>query len=120
MVDTLALLGDPQGDYPSIHVTGTNGKGTTTTLTSALLGAMGLRVGTFTSPDLHAINERIAVNADPVDDEAFIALLSRLADVESVSGIELTRFVVALLRRGSRRGGHRSRDGWYVGLHQRH
>jgi dihydrofolate synthase/folylpolyglutamate synthase len=102
MVDTLALLGDPQGDYPSIHVTGTNGKGTTTTLTSALLGAMGLRVGTFTSPDLHAINERIAVNADPVDDEAFIALLSRLADVESVSGIELTRFelltVAALLR----------------------
>jgi dihydrofolate synthase/folylpolyglutamate synthase len=98
----LALLGDPQGDYPSIHVTGTNGKGTTTTLTSALLGAMGLRVGTFTSPDLHAINERIAVNADPVDDEAFIALLSRLADVESVSGIELTRFelltVAALLR----------------------
>jgi dihydrofolate synthase/folylpolyglutamate synthase len=63
---------------------------------------MGLRVGTFTSPDLHAINERIAVNADPVDDEAFIALLSRLADVESVSGIELTRFelltVAALLR----------------------
>ena len=102
MLDTLALLGDPQGDYPSIHVTGTNGKGTTTTLTSALLGAMGLRVGTFTSPDLHAINERIAVNADPVDDEAFIALLSRLADVESVSGIELTRFelltVAALLR----------------------
>ena len=102
MVDTLALLGDPQGDYPSIHVTGTNGKGTTTTLTSALRGAMGLRVGTFTSPDLHAINERIAVNADPVDDEAFIALLSRLADVESVSGIELTRFelltVAALLR----------------------
>ena len=102
MVDTLALLGDPQGDYPSIHVTGTNGKGTTTTLTSALLGAMGLRVGTFTSPDLHAINERIAVNADPVDDEAFIALLSRLADVQSVSGIELTRFelltVAALLR----------------------
>ena len=100
--DTLAQFADPQGDYPTIHITGTNGKGTTTTLTSALLGAMGLRVGTFTSPDLHAINERIAVNADPVDDEAFIALLSRLADVESVSGIELTRFelltVAALLR----------------------
>ena len=86
------MLADPQRDYPTIHVTGTNGKGTTTTLTSALLGATGLRVGTFTSPDLHAVNERIAINAEPIDDEEFITLLQRLADVESVSGIALTRF----------------------------
>ena len=90
--DTLAMLADPQHDYPTIHITGTNGKGTTTTLTSALLSATGLRVGAFTSPDLHAINERIAVNAEPIDDEEFIGLLQRLADVESVSGIALTRF----------------------------
>ena len=99
--DTLALLADPQDDYPSVHITGTNGKGTTTTLTSALLSGTGLRVGTFTSPDLHAINERIAVNAEPVDDENLVGLLSRLADVESVSGVALTRFelltVAALL-----------------------
>jgi dihydrofolate synthase/folylpolyglutamate synthase len=99
--DTLALLADPQDDYPSVHITGTNGKGTTTTLTSALLSGTGLRVGTFTSPDLHAINERIAVNAEPVDDENLVSLLSRLADVESVSGVALTRFelltVAALL-----------------------
>jgi dihydrofolate synthase/folylpolyglutamate synthase len=58
-------------------------------------------VGTFTSPDLHSINERIAVNAEPIDDESLIALLSRLADVESVTGVALTRFelltVAALL-----------------------
>jgi dihydrofolate synthase/folylpolyglutamate synthase len=92
IVDTLAMLADPQHDYPTIHITGTNGKGTTTTLTSALLSATGLRVGAFTSPDLHAVNERIAVNSEPIDDEEFIALLQRLADVESVSGIALTRF----------------------------
>ena len=92
IVDTLAMLADPQHDYPTIHITGTNGKGTTTTLTSALLGATGLRVGSFTSPDLHAVNERIAVNSEPIDDEEFITLLQRLADVESVSGIALTRF----------------------------
>jgi len=92
IIDTLALLADPQHDYPTIHVTGTNGKGTTTTLTSALLSATGLRVGAFTSPDLHAINERIAVNGEPIDDEDFILLLQRLADVESVSTIALTRF----------------------------
>jgi dihydrofolate synthase / folylpolyglutamate synthase len=99
--DTLAQFADPQGDYPSIHITGTNGKGTTTTLISALLRATGLRVGTFTSPDLHAVNERIAVNGESVDDESFIGLLERLSDVESVSGIVLTRFelltVAALL-----------------------
>jgi dihydrofolate synthase/folylpolyglutamate synthase len=92
IVDTLAMLADPQRDYRTIHITGTNGKGTTTTLTSALLSATGLRVGAFTSPDLHAVNERIAVNAEPIDDEEFITLLQRLSDVESVSGIALTRF----------------------------
>jgi dihydrofolate synthase / folylpolyglutamate synthase len=99
--DVLALLADPQMDYPSVHVTGTNGKGSTSTLASALLNQTGLRVGTFTSPDLHAINERIAVNGEPLDDESLVALLSRLADVESVSAITLTRFelltVAALL-----------------------
>ncbi|HEY1761954.1 MAG TPA: Mur ligase family protein [Acidimicrobiales bacterium] len=92
--DTLAQFADPQGDYPSIHVTGTNGKGTTTTITSALLEATGLRVGTFTSPDLHAINERIAVNGEQIDDESFINVLERLSDVESVTSIELTRFEI--------------------------
>ena len=99
--DTLALLADPQRDYPTIHITGTNGKGTTTTLTSALLSGTGLRVGTFTSPDLHAINERIALNGEPIDDPSLVSLLERLSDVEAVSGIALTRFelltVAALL-----------------------
>lgn len=99
--DLLAQLADPQRDYPTIHVTGTNGKGTTTTLTSALLAGAGLRVGTFTSPDLHAVNERIAVNGLAIDDDAFVSLLQRLSDVEEVSGIVLTRFelltVAALL-----------------------
>ena len=98
---TLATLADPHRDYPVVHLTGTNGKGTTTTLTSALLRATGLRVGTFTSPDLHAINERIALNGTPIDDDDFVALLARLYDVESVTAIALTRFelltVAALL-----------------------
>ncbi len=101
IVDTLALLAEPHHDYPSIHVTGTNGKGTTTTVASALLRTTGLRVGTFTSPDLHAVNERIAVNGEPIDDDTFRGLLGRLADVEAVSKIVLTRFellsVAALL-----------------------
>ncbi len=89
---TLRLLGNPQLDYQCVHITGTNGKGTTTTLCSALFGASGLRVGTFTSPDLHAVNERIAVNAEPVSDDDFVSLMSRLADVELAGQITLTRF----------------------------
>ena len=92
--DTLGLLGDPQRDFPTIHVTGTNGKGTTTTLASALLATTGLRVGTFTSPDLHAVNERIAVSGEVIDDESFVTLMRRMADVEAVSGVALTRFEV--------------------------
>ena len=99
--DTLALLANPQQDYPCVHIAGTNGKGSTSTLTSALLSSTGLRVGTFTSPDLHALNERIAVNGEPIDDESLVGLVSRLADVETVSGLSLTRFelltVAALL-----------------------
>ena len=91
---TLAALAEPHRDYPAIHITGTNGKGTTTTLVSALLAETGLRVGTFTSPDLHAINERIAVNGEPLDDDDLIALLGRLADVEAATGITLTRFEI--------------------------
>ncbi len=90
--DALALFADPHHDYPIVHVTGTNGKGTTTTLTSALLSATGLRVGTFTSPDLHALNERIAVNATSISDDDLTQLLGRLYDAEQVSGIVLTRF----------------------------
>ncbi|MBW4030459.1 MAG: hypothetical protein HIU57_07250 [Acidobacteria bacterium] len=92
IADTLALFADPHRDYPIVHVTGTNGKGTTTTLTSALLSATGLRVGTFTSPDLHAINERIALNGQAIDDDDFTSLMGRLYDAEKVSGIVLTRF----------------------------
>ncbi len=97
----LELFADPHRDYPVIHLTGTNGKGTTSTLTSALALAAGLRVGTFTSPDLHSVNERIAVNGESIDDEALADLLARLCDVERVSEIVLTRFelltVAALL-----------------------
>lgn len=92
IADTLALFADPHRDYPIVHITGTNGKGTTTTLTSALLSATGLRVGTFTSPDLHALNERIALNGQAIADDDLTSLLGRLYDAEQVSGIVLTRF----------------------------
>jgi len=88
----LGLLGDPQLDVPSVHVTGTNGKGSTTAMTAALLEGTGRRVGTFTSPDLHAVNERIGVAGAPIGDTALATLLGRLRDAEGELDARLTRF----------------------------
>ncbi len=79
----LSALGEPQRDYPIVHVTGTNGKGSTTRMTAALLGARGLSsVGIYTSPHLEVLNERIAVDGEPIGDEELAAVLSTLARLE--------------------------------------
>jgi dihydrofolate synthase/folylpolyglutamate synthase len=67
------LLGEPQHAYPVIHVTGTNGKTSTTRMIERMLREMGLSTGRFTSPHLHNIRERIALNGNPIDAERFIA-----------------------------------------------
>jgi dihydrofolate synthase/folylpolyglutamate synthase len=59
------LLGDPQKAFRRVHVTGTNGKTSTTRLVERLLREHGLRTGRFTSPHLREARERIAVDGDP-------------------------------------------------------
>ncbi len=76
------LLGSPQLDYPSIHVTGTNGKTSVVRLTAALLGATGLAIGSYTSPHLERVNERMAYDGEPIDDLTLTAELERVAAVE--------------------------------------
>jgi dihydrofolate synthase / folylpolyglutamate synthase len=90
--DALHALGDPQSDLACVHVTGTNGKGSTTAMAAALLEATGRRVGTYTSPDLHAVNERICVAGSPIDDASLTVLLGRLSDLEQEMDARLTRF----------------------------
>jgi dihydrofolate synthase / folylpolyglutamate synthase len=94
MVELAHLLGDPQTAYPSVHVTGTNGKGSTAALTTALLCAMGLRVGTYTSPNLTRVNERIALDGLPIGDEALCGVLSSLARLEGMLAERPTRFAL--------------------------
>ena len=79
-----SLLGEPQESIPSIHVTGTNGKGSTTAMITMLLMAKGLSVGTYTSPNLHRVSERLARNAEPIDDESFTSVLLELALLETL------------------------------------
>jgi len=66
----VALLGDPQKSYRVIHVTGTNGKTSTTRFIERILREFGLRTGRFTSPHLVRLNERMAIEGEPVSDQA--------------------------------------------------
>ena len=66
------LLGDPQLDYQVVHVTGTNGKTSTSRMVERLLREHGLRTGRFTSPHLTRVTERIAIDGEPISDEDFV------------------------------------------------
>ncbi|WP_253259281.1 bifunctional folylpolyglutamate synthase/dihydrofolate synthase [Subtercola boreus] len=67
------LLGDPHRAYPIIHITGTNGKTSTSRIAESILRAYGLRTGLFTSPHLERLNERIMIDGRPISNEALAA-----------------------------------------------
>ncbi|MFE2442438.1 bifunctional tetrahydrofolate synthase/dihydrofolate synthase [Stenotrophomonas sp. NPDC087984] len=66
------ILGSPQRAYPSIHITGTNGKTSTARMVESLLGAFELRTGRYTSPHVQSITERISLDGAPISAERFI------------------------------------------------
>lgn len=71
------LLGDPQRAYRVIHVTGTNGKTSTTRFIERILREYGLRTGRFTSPHLIRLNERMAIDGEPVEDERLVSVFRK-------------------------------------------
>ena len=76
------VLDDPQDSQPTVHITGTNGKGSVARMVTALLGAHDLQVGTFTSPHLESFNERISRNGIPIGDDDLAGVLTDLAGIE--------------------------------------
>ncbi len=74
--------GRPPAGYPVVHLTGTNGKGSTARLLTALLGARGLKVGTYTSPHLERINERLTADGEPIPDDELAEVLAAVAGLE--------------------------------------
>ena len=88
MQELMSLLGDPQQAYPVIHITGTNGKGSTTRLMESLLQAMGLRVGTYTSPHLESVVERIRLGGEPISADAFGEAIGTVLMAIEASGRE--------------------------------
>ncbi|MEY4159237.1 MAG: folylpolyglutamate synthase [Actinomycetota bacterium] len=89
-----AVMGDPQHDFRVVHVTGTNGKGSTSQIITKLLMAHGLRVGTYASPHLERINERILIDGAPVDDETFAENIAAVADAEVLAGVRPSFFEI--------------------------
>lgn len=71
--ELLDVLGSPQRAYPSIHITGTNGKTSTARMIDSLLRAHGLHTGRYTSPHLETLRERISLDGEPIDEERFVA-----------------------------------------------
>ncbi|MGH1494195.1 MAG: bifunctional folylpolyglutamate synthase/dihydrofolate synthase [Acidimicrobiales bacterium] len=82
MLDLMGALGDPHQAFRSIHITGTNGKGSTARVAAATLQAMDLSVGLYTSPNLEKVNERMSWDGNDISDEAFGQIMAILAAVE--------------------------------------
>jgi dihydrofolate synthase/folylpolyglutamate synthase len=87
-------MGEPQHAYPVIHITGTNGKGSTTQMVTRLLMAQGLVVGTYTSPHLERLNERISRNCEPISDEELAEQISSLSEIELLAGVRPSYFEI--------------------------
>jgi len=79
----LEALGNPERWLKSIHIAGTNGKGSTAAMVTAFAKAHGLRVGTFTSPHMDSIRERIQLDGVPLGEEPFWQAASVIKEVES-------------------------------------
>lgn len=86
------VLGEPQAGYPVVHVTGTNGKGSTARMLTALLAETQLVAGTYASPHLHRLNERISRNLEPIGDDDLAAVLTDLAGLAPLAGVDPSWF----------------------------
>jgi len=86
------LMGDPHLAYRTIHITGTNGKGSTSQMVTKLLMAHGLRVGTYTSPHLERVNERMMINGLPVSDDELAENVLAIAELEPMVEGRLSYF----------------------------
>ncbi|MCY7066160.1 bifunctional folylpolyglutamate synthase/dihydrofolate synthase, partial [Streptococcus oralis] len=82
MQQAVDLLGNPEKTYPIIHVTGTNGKGSTIAFMRELFVAHGKKVGTFTSPHIISIHDRICINGQAIADADFIRLAEQVKEME--------------------------------------
>ncbi len=86
----LSHLGNPQNSYPTVHVAGTNGKGSTVAIMESILTAAGYRVGVYTSPHLVDFRERIRISGRLIDKKYITEFINR--NLKKIEGLPLTYF----------------------------
>jgi len=79
--ELLSQIGDPHRAYPSVHIAGTKGKGSTTAMIESILRAAGFRTGMYTSPHLHTFRERIQIEGAPISEEEVSAHMEELIPI---------------------------------------
>ncbi|MCX5719797.1 MAG: bifunctional folylpolyglutamate synthase/dihydrofolate synthase [Nitrospirae bacterium] len=82
----LSALGKPHKSFPSIHVAGTNGKGSTSAIIASILKSAGLKVGLVTSPHLVSFTERIRINGEEITEKEVIDLIDEVREIVIHSG----------------------------------
>lgn len=92
ITELLDLLGNPQYDYDVIHVAGTNGKGSTCAFINEGLIASGYKVGKYSSPFIHEINEEFVINNRVVSDEKLIAVFTKVQDIIQANKLSVTYY----------------------------
>ena len=124
----MSLLENPQDDYPIIHVTGTNGKGSTIAMLSSLFVYQGQKVGAFVSPHLIDYTDRFLIDGNVMSEEDFeiVGELVRQAEVTLIDEYEPLSFfeimtamaLVYFSRKKSRSCFIRSRNWWIIRYNQ--
>lgn len=90
-------LGHPENDYPTLHIAGSKGKGSTAAMVAAILQAAGYRTGLYTSPHLHSFRERIRINGELIPQERVVALWEQMRpEVEALPQTTAFEIITAL------------------------
>jgi len=77
----ISALDNPHTSFPSVHVAGTNGKGSTSAIIASVLKAAGLKVGLFTSPHIVSFTERVRVNGEETTEKDIIKLAEEIKSI---------------------------------------
>lgn len=88
----MGVLGNPEGSFHSIHIAGTNGKGSTSAIIASILKKSGLKTGLYTSPHLVSFTERIRINGVPISESEVIGLADNIRNVTAKTDIKPTFF----------------------------
>src|SRR4030066_338193 len=91
----MGLLGEPQNSFRSVHIAGTNGKGSTAAAIASILTESGFRVGLYPSPHLLSFTERIKINNHQITEDKVLSLTSYIQDITAGTDLQLTFFEFA-------------------------